>query len=220
MNMLEFEIEVVAPNGLVPTRPYDDCKTHDLLRHVQKVLFVMIGEWIWGEDGTKEVMYYNMDGSKAGWQPQDGFNEEHKRSILVDTHIMKDWRCGTFDLDSTWRKVDKQTKNIKIKIELGACDDTIHYDLLHASAPSDSLSRGNMVVFLRALRRKIRSAMVEYLFCDCESDDDLSSIVVNVHFPEEYYKILHDVPQWMGAQPSQHDHNKANASSKSKKKGK
>lgn len=82
MNMLEFEIEVVAPNGLVPTRPYDDIKTHDLLRYVQKVLFVMIGEWIWGEDGTKEVMYYNMDGSKAWWQPQDGFNEEHKRSIL------------------------------------------------------------------------------------------------------------------------------------------
>ena len=46
MNMLEFEVEVVAPNGLVPTRPYDDVKTHDLLRDMQKVLFVMIGEWI------------------------------------------------------------------------------------------------------------------------------------------------------------------------------
>ena len=123
-------------------------------------------------------------------------------------------------MDSTWRKIDKQTKNIKIKIELGVCDDTIHYDVLQACAPNDSLSRGNMVVFVRAMRRKIRSAMLEYLFLDCENDDDLSSIVVNVHFPEEYYKILHDVPLWMSAQPSLQSYHKANASSKSKKKGK
>ena len=218
MNMLEFEIEVIAPNGLVPNRPYDDCETHDLLRYVQKVLFVMIGEWIWGEDGTKEVMYYNMDGSKAGGHHQDGFNEEHKRSILVDAHIMKDWRCGTFDLDSTWRKIDKQTKNIKIKIELGACDDTID-DILQTSAHSEPLGRENMALFVRAMRRRIRSALLEYLFRDCEKDDDLSAVSVYVRFPEEYYIGTTDVPQWMSAQPSLQSYNKANASSKSKKKG-
>jgi hypothetical protein len=218
MNMLEFEIEVVAPNGLVPNRPYDDCETHDLLRYVQKVLFVMIGEWIWGEDGTKEVMYYKMDGSKAGWQPQDGFNEEHKRSILVDAHIMKDWRCGTFDLDSTWRKVDKQTKNIKIKIELGACDDTIDYDLLQASTLREPLGKESMVVFLRGMRRKIRAELLEYLFRDCVNDDDLSSVSVTVRFPKEYYKCLPDVPQWMKAQPSRSYWGKENAPKMGKKK--
>ena len=220
MNMLEFEIEVVAPNGLVPNRPYDDCETHDLLRHVQKVLFVMIGEWIWGEDGVKETMWHDMNGAKIGFRPQDGFNEEHKRSILVDAHIVKDWQCGIFNHDSSWRKINEHSKNMKIKVELGACDDTIHYDILHASAPSESLGKENMTLFVRAMRRRIRSALLEYLFRDCEKDEDLSAVKVNVRFPEEYYIGTTDVPQWMSAQPSLQSYNKANASSKSKKKGK
>ena len=220
MKILEFEIEVVAPNDLVPNRPYDDCETHDLLGHVQKVLFVEIGEWIWGEDGVKETMWHDMKGAKIGWQPQDGFNEEHKRSILVDTHIMKDWQYGSDGFESSWRKVDEHSKNMKIKVELGACDDTINYDILQASAPSESLGRGNMTLFVRVVRRRIRSALLEYLFRDCEKDEDLSAVRVNVRFPEEYYIGTTDVPQWMSAQPSLQSYNKANASSKSKKKGK
>lgn len=218
MNILAFSVEVVCPNNLASFNSFYDNDTQDILRVLQKVVFVSLGEFLWGEEGTTEEYYHDMNGAGAGWHPHDGFNDEHKRSVLVDAQVSKEWRCGEYGLEMSWRPLDAKSKNLKFEIALGACDDAIRYDLYQASDKASDMAKRNMVALVRMLRRKIRATIIERLFYDCEDDADLNSISVNVQFPGGFYCDFAEVPQWVQVQPMRVAHEKCKTPSKGKKK--
>ena len=204
MQIIEFEIEIIAPKELVPAKDYDLDFTAFILARLKNAAFKAIGEFLWDEEGSTGRPLLSQDGHEpCGFDPVGGFTEEHKRSLLVDLHIARKWQCGDEDLCATWLKVDEKSRNLKLKMEIAACDDVIYYDLLNC-AGSGRFKRECLRGFLRHLSCRIKWAVQEHVFMLCDNDKELDSVVVKLHPLSKYYREFPDIPEWATATPSRH----------------
>ena len=163
MKIFEFEIEIVAPEDLIPVpeREYSDLETEDILTVISNAAFYSMGEFLWGEEGVKGRTFISCrTGEKVGREELEGFTEEHKRSIIVDAHVTDICKREPFGFSSAWHDTGDQHLKFGIKLEIAARDNVIEYDLFQAFEEDSSPCKENMEIFIKEMRRRVHWASV------------------------------------------------------------